>query len=143
MYACIKFQIFNCGEVRIDAEEVRHIANFALNEARRVAHFLVVKPHLTCGGGEQCCKDAYERCFTSSIWANQPIDGAWWYLQVEIFECIDVAISFRNMLYFDHIFFFSSCLYEIVPCRLSEGLPKYIVPTVLSWLPSCNSTRPP
>src|SRR2546421_4848454 len=164
MYAGIKFEIFNCGEVRIDAEEVRHIANFPLNEGRYLTNFLVVKPNLTRGGGEKCCQNTYERCFTGSIRANQPINGAWCYLQIEIFECIDVAIAFRNMLYFDHIFVLLIMLllyekgghspatlipvprtgfphsqnrllllhYEIVPCTSSEGLPKYIVPTVLS-----------
>src|SRR2546421_6752597 len=124
MYAGIKFEIFNCGEVRIDAEEVRHIANFPLNECRYLANFLVVKPNLTRGGGEKCCQNTYERCFTGSIRANQPINGAWCYLQVEIFECIDVAIAFRNMLYFDHIFVLLIMPLRNTPLQVERGLTK-------------------
>src|SRR6266571_3483603 len=74
MDACIKFQVFSRGEIRINAEEIWHISNPPLNRGWVLRHFQVVKPDLACVRREQRRQDTQERGFTSTVWANQAID---------------------------------------------------------------------
>ena len=46
MNASVEFNVFGSGKVGIDAEEIGHITNFALDHRGRSRHLLILKPDL-------------------------------------------------------------------------------------------------
>src|SRR5579883_257949 len=101
MDARVELQIFGGREIGVDAKEVWHIADFALNDRWGACDLFVFKPDLARARDEQGRQDAQQRRLARPVWSDQAVDRAARDLQAQIVQRINVAVAFGDVLYLD------------------------------------------